>query len=54
MTSLDKSILMIRMLYTVVRFPLLQDLILSNPFVRRGDATLDFGLVKDKASVSQA
>jgi len=33
---------------------LLQHLILSNSFVRRGDSTLDFGLVKDKASVSEA
>jgi len=53
-SGLDKSLLVIRMLSTVVRFPLLQDLILSNSFVRRGDSTLDFGLVKDKASVSEA
>jgi hypothetical protein len=52
--SLDKSLLMIRMLSSIVRFPLLQELILSNSFVRRGDSTIDFGLVKDKASVSEA
>jgi hypothetical protein len=53
-SGLDKSLVMIQMLSPVVRFPLLQDSILSNSFVRRGDSTLDFGLVKDKASVSEA
>ena len=53
-SGLDKSLVMIQMLSPVVRFPLLQDSILSNSFVRRGDSTLDFGLVKDKTSVSEA
>ena len=53
-SGLDKSLLMIRMLSAIVRFPLLQDLIWSNSFVRHGDSTLDFGLVKDKESVREA
>jgi hypothetical protein len=36
-SGLDKSLVMIQMLSPVVRFPLLQDSILSNSFVRRGD-----------------
>jgi hypothetical protein len=49
MTSLDTSLVMIHSMFSVVT-----GYNLSNSCVRRGDSSLDFGLVKDKALVNEA